>query len=235
MPPKKRLRPKKPEPQKVPNEKGVLEIVLKSDVAGTLEAVNASLSYIRAPNVEIVVIQAGVGPVSKSDILMARTGSRLIVGFNISVAPHIQKAAVENGVEIRLYEVIYKLSRDLAEIAKGLTPASPKEKITGKADVIATFKRRRGIIIGCEVTAGIIKKGDRFRVITAMGPAYSSKIESLQIEKQPVKRGTIGQQVGIGITGWEKAKIGDLVECYDIVDAGSRPWQPKPGVSYLNT
>jgi translation initiation factor IF-2 len=233
---KKRYGQKGPEPKGMATQNRVLEIVLKSDVAGTLEAVRASITYINVPSVEIKIIQGGVGPVLKSDLLMARTGSRLIVGFNVDLAPQIQKEAIENGIEVRLYDVIYKLSKDLTGVAKRMIPVDPEEKITGKAEVIAVFKRNRGIIIGCEVTAGIIEKGKRFRVITAMGPAYSGKIESLQIEKNPVKSGKIGQQVGIGISDWKKAKVGDLMECYDSLDAGSgNLWQPNPGVFYSKT
>lgn len=233
---KKRHGQRGSESQEMSTQNRILEIVLKSDVAGTLEAVRASISYIKVPSVEIKIIQDGVGPVSKSDLLMAHTGSRLIVGFNVGVAPQIRKEAIENGVEVRLYDVIYKLSRDMTGVAKRLIPVSPEEKFTGKAQVIAIFKRSQGIIIGCEVTAGVIEKGKRFRIITAMGPAYSGKIESLQIEKNPVKSGKIGQQVGIGISDWKKAKVGDLVECYELMDAGSGGlWQPKPGVFYSKT
>ena len=227
---------KGPESQETSTQNRVLEIVLKSDVAGTLEAVRGSLSYIKVPSVEIKIIQDGVGPVSKSDLLMARTGSRLIVGFNVGLAPQIQKGAVENGIEVRLYDVIYKLLRDMTGVAKKMIPVDPEEKITGKAEVIAIFKLSKGIIIGCEVTAGVIEKGKRFRVVTAMGPAYFGKIESLQIEKNPVKSGKIGQQVGIGISDWKKTKVGDLVECYELLGAGSGGlWQPKPGVFYSKT
>ena len=230
---KKRHGQKDPESPDVSPQNRVLEIVLKSDGAGTLEAVRTGISYIKVPSVEIRIIQEGVGPVSKSDLLMARTGSRLIAGFNVGVTPQIQKEAVESGVEVRLYDVIYKLSRDITGVAKRLIPMNPVEKITGKAEVIALFKRSKGMIIGCEVTAGVIEKGKRFRVITAMGPAYSGKIESLQIEKNPAKSGNIGQQVGIGISDWKKAKVGDLVECYEIPHGGGGGlWQPTPGVFY---
>lgn len=219
--------------REMPLQTKTLEIVLKSDVAGTLEAVRASISYIKVPSVGIRIIQDGVGPVSKSDLLMARTGSRLIVGFNVGVAPQIQKEVVDNGVEVRLFDVIYKLSRDLTGLAKSLVRIDPEEKITGRAEVIAIFKRSKGIIIGCEVTAGLIEKGNRYRIITAMGPAYSGKIESLQIEKNPVKSGKVGQQVGIGISDWKKAKVGDLVECFELLNTGSGGiWQAKPGIFY---
>ena len=90
-----------------------LEVVLKSDVAGTEEAISASLASIQVPNVDISVIQSGVGNITQSDILMALTGSRLILGFNVDVMPRIQQEIVQQGVEVRLYDTIYTLTADV--------------------------------------------------------------------------------------------------------------------------
>jgi translation initiation factor IF-2 len=194
-----------------------LELVVKSDVAGTAEAVVASLDSIRVPGVHIQSIKSGVGPISKSDVLMAQTGSRLVVGFNVDVVSKMQSQIKDLGVEIRLYDTIYQLTADIKKIAERLVVTEPQEVITGKAKVIATFKaKQKGIIIGCEVTEGVLEKGKALRVITAMGPAYSGTIGSLQIENHSVKIATEGQQVGIEIRGWKKAKIGDWVECYEM-------------------
>jgi translation initiation factor IF-2 len=213
-------------------EKITLEIVLKCDVAGTEEAVAAALAEIKVPNVEIAVIQSGLGNISKSDVLMAGTGSRLVIGFNVDTVPKLQQHIKEHGVEVRLYDTIYNLSEDLKKIANHLTVKEPREKITGKAKVIATFKSRpKGIIIGCEVIEGIIEEDKNFRIITAMGPSYFAKIESLQIEKKNVKIGKPGQQVGIKIPDWNKAKIGDLVECYETAPPkGAGLWKPDSGI-----
>lgn len=217
------------------DQKVKLEVVLKCDVAGTVEAVRSSILAIQEPGVEIDVIQAGIGKVTKSDVLMAETGSKLIVGFNVGVMPKLQNDAAEHGVEIRLYDVIYYITRDLEQIAHTLIAREPQERITGIAKIIATFKgSRKGIIIGCEVQEGLLELGKEFRVITAMGPAYSGKIQSLQIERTPVKVGKVGQQVGIGIADWKKASIGDTVECYESVTAkGTGPWKPRSGIFYF--
>ena len=112
----------------------------------------------------------------------------------------------------------------------------PEEKITGKAKVIATFKGgRKETVIGCEVLEGVIELGKKFRVITAMGPAYSGKISSLQVERKNVKIGKPGQQVGIKISNWNKAKVGDLVECYETVrPVGGSPWRARAGIFRSN-
>jgi translation initiation factor IF-2 len=208
-----------------------LEIVLKCDVAGTEEAIRAGLDSIQVPEVEIAIIQSGLGNVSKSDILMALTGSKLVIGFNVDVMPKLQQEIKEHGVEVRIYDTIYQLTEDLKKIAENLFAKEPRESITGRAKVIAIFKgSHKDIIIGCEVLEGAVELGNNFRVITAMGAAYSGKISSLQVERENVKAGKFGQQVGIKISDWNKAKIGDLVECYETMHPAGGPWKPRPGV-----
>jgi len=209
-----------------------LEIVLKCDVAGTAEAIGASLSEIEVPGVQIDLIQMGIGKVSKSDVLMARTGSKLVIGFNVDIMPKLKQEIKEFGVEVRLYDTIYKLTEDIRKIAKSFNISAPEEKITGKAKVIATFKSSSsGMVIGCEVLEGAIELGKEFRVITAMGPAYSGKITSLQIEKKNAKSGKPGQQVGIKLVGWNKARVDDLVECFEsLKPKGGGRWKPSSGV-----
>jgi translation initiation factor IF-2 len=209
-----------------------LEIVLKSDSAGSQEAVISSIATKQDPRVAIQVIHAGLGPVSKSDLLMARTGSRIVVGFNVGISPMIKQLSQEQQIEVRLYDVIYKLTDDLHKIANSLIPRGVEEKITGKAKVIALFKiSRKGVILGCEVLEGTLALGKDFRVISAMGAVYTGKIQSLHIEKDSVKQAKTGQQVGLKIPDFKKAKLGDLVECYEIVPPkAGPPWQPRGDV-----
>lgn len=209
-----------------------LEVVLKCDVAGTVEAISAGLAEIDVPGVKIDLIQTGIGNVSKSDVMMARTGSKLVLGFSVDTMPKLEQEIKEYGVEVRLYDTIYKLTEDMRKIAQSFIIKAAEEKITGRAKIIATFRSsRKGVVIGCEVLEGNIELGNDFRVITAMGPAYFGKITSLQIERQNVKKANPGQQVGIKLVGWNKAKVDDLVECFEsIQQKGGRPWKPSSGV-----
>ena len=219
------------------DRKKALEIVLKCDSVGSLEAVVSSLKTLENPEVEVSPIHTGIGAISKSDLLMALTGSRLVVGFNVSLLPKMEQLSKERGVEVRLYDVIYKLTQDLNEIARSLIRRDEeKEKITGKAKVIALFKSsRRGIILGCEVLEGVLLKGKNFRVISAMGPVYSGKIESLHIEKDAVKEARVGQQVGLKISDFSEAKKGDLVETYEKVKPeASSAWHPRGRVFLIS-
>ena len=209
-----------------------LEIVLKSDVAGTAEAINASLAEIDVPGVQVDVIQTGVGNVSKSDVLMARTGSKLVVGFSVDIMPKLEQEIKEFGVEVRLYDTIYKLTEDIRKLAQSLKSSEPEENITGRAKVIATFNiSPKGMVIGCEVLGGVIETGKDFRVITAMGPAYFGKITSLQIERQNVKSAKPGNQIGIQLDGWNKAKVDHLVECFERLPLkNGGHWKAKSGI-----
>lgn len=218
-------------------QRSKLEIVLKCDVAGTVEAVAAGLASINVPGVDLEIIQSGIGNISKSDVLMAQTGSRLVIGFNVGTMPKLDRQIKEHGIEVRLYETIYTITEDVKKIAQNLKAKEPREKITGKARIIATFKGgRKSAVIGCEVLEGSIELGKNFRVITAMGPSYTGKIASLQIEKKNVKKGKPGQQVGIQISDWNKARVDDLLECFEIIhSAGGGVWQPRSGVIRRNS
>lgn len=215
-----------------------LELVLKSDTTGSLEAVKtAILGALLEERIKTTFIQTGVGTINQSDLFMAEAGSQLIVGFNVDVDLKTEALLKTRKVEIRLYQIIYQLIEDIKALALSLLPrpAPLTETILGKARVIALFKScRRGIIIGCEVEEGCVSIGQRFRVITAMGPAYNGKIESLQIEKEAVKQARPGQQVGIKIKNFNKVHAGDLVESYQPADSKSadKPWKPQSAILY---
>ncbi|MBI5442381.1 MAG: hypothetical protein HY900_14350 [Deltaproteobacteria bacterium] len=214
-----------------------LEVVLKSDTAGTLEAITSALSRADLSGVELRLIERGIGDVAKSDLLMAGTASRLVLGFQVGVRPKVEELAREHGVEVRLYDVIYRLVQDVESVAKRLVPAEPREEVLGKARVIALFKSsRKGIIIGCEVLEGRLLKGRHFRLISAPGTIYEGVIESLHIEHNTVTEARAGQKVGLKLADFKKAQVGDWVECYDPPRAlRGEAWAPDPGVHRLHT
>lgn len=206
-----------------------LEIVLKCDSAGSVDAVRHALSEMALPNVDIHVIQSGIGPVTKSDVLLAETAGRLIICFQVDVLPNVDRLLREHNVEVRLYEVIYTLTDDVRAVAEGMVPPSPEEQLIGSANVIALFKsERKGIIIGCEVVRGFLAIGEQFRIISAMGPVYSGTIESMHIRENAVQKATSGQQVGIKIRNFDRAKVGDMVESFrPLRQKKVRTWQPR--------
>lgn len=220
----------KTHPSKTESKKR-LELVLKADTAGTTEAVVSAVEALPEGDVMIEVIHAGAGDISKSDLLMAETGSRLVTGFNVDLLPRIKEEASEKGIEIRLYDVIYKLVEDVRDIARRMLPSEEEEKITGRARVIALFPGgRKGVILGCEVLEGILAVGKKFRLISDPGTVYVGNITSLHIETETVKEARKNQQVGLKISGFKRAKIGDLVECFETLPSRHQRWQPHGGV-----
>lgn len=212
-------------------EKNVLELVLKADTAGTAEAIISGLNALSTGKMKVEVIHMGIGDISKSDLLMAETGSRLVAGFSVDLLPRIKETASEKGIEIRLHDVIYKLLDDVKEIAQALVPGEEEEKITGRARVIALFPGgRKGIILGCEILDGVLTLGKKFRLISDPGTVYVGTIDSLHIETREVKEAATGQQVGLKIIGSKRAKKGDLVEVFEIIPPGRRRWHPRGGV-----
>ena len=205
-----------------------LEIVVKCDSVGSLEAVTHALSELVLPEVDVALIHRGLGAVSKSDVLLAETASRLIVGFQVDVLPGMGKVLKEHRVEVRLYEVIYALTNDIKAIAEGMIPSVPQEQIIGSAKVVALFKStRKGIIMGCKILDGFLSLGQKFRIISAIGPIYTGTIQSLHIGQSVVQKATPGSEVGMKIEDFNKAHIGDLVESFRTVPQKVRPWEPQ--------
>ncbi len=208
-----------------------IELVLKCDTMGSVEAICALLANMKLPEAEVAVIQSGVGNIANQDLLMALTGSRLVIGFNVGVTPKLEQWVKEHGVEVRLYDVIYRLAEDVKAIARNLAPIETEERVIGKCEVIATFKSKKGgVILGCEVVDGTVQVGKHFRVVTAMGPVHRARIESLQIEKQPVKEARTGQRVGVQVSGTALGKAGDFIECYDEIIPKRARWSPMGSV-----
>ncbi len=209
-----------------------LQIVLKTDTMGSEEAIVSAIKALHVPGVELEVISTGIGEVSKSDLFLAETASRLVIGFNVGILPKVGELAKERQVEVRLYNVIYQLTNDLKKIALSLLPVEEKENITGRAKVIALFPGgRKSIILGCEVLEGRLGVGKKFRLISTPGTVYTGEVESLHIGEDAVREAKRGQQAGLKISGFTRARIGDTVECFETVrPKGPKPWQPRGGV-----
>lgn len=212
-----------------------LDVVLKCDTFGSVEALTAAIVKIDVPGIQLRIIHSGVGDVSKSDLLMALTGSKLVLGFNVGVMSKGEQWVKEHGGEVRLYNVIFRLLEDLKLIAQSIVTVQAQERVTARGTVIALFKgSHRGSIVGCEVQEGVLSVGKPFRIISAMGPVYSGRIDSLQIDRRPTREAKAGQQVGIKIEDFDKARIGDLVECYETVREGrGAPWKAGGSILHL--
>ena len=192
-----------------------INVVLKTDVKGSEEAVKNSLSKINVDDVRVNVIRSGVGTITESDVKLAQASNAIIIGFNVRPNNKTSDIAKESDVEIRLYDIIYKVVEDMEAAIKGMLDPVYEEKILGTAEVRQIFKFSKiGNIAGCHVTSGTIKNGSDARIIRDGIVIYTSKIASLQREKDQVKEVNSGYDCGLTISDYQDIREGDIVEAF---------------------
>ncbi|MGI9089935.1 MAG: translation initiation factor IF-2 [Gemmatimonadaceae bacterium] len=192
-----------------------LRIVIKADQGGPAEALADALGQLSTPEVGVEVIHRGVGAISESDILLARAAGAIIVGFHVRPDNNARSAAEREGVEIKLYKIIYEAVEDVKLALEGMLRPEEREVVLGEAEVRETFKVSRvGVIAGCSVRNGVINRQGRVRVIRNGVEAYDGVLASLRRFKDDVREVREGFECGIGIENFNDLKIGDIIECY---------------------
>ena len=192
-----------------------INVVLKTDVKGSEEAVRHSLEKINLDGVTVNVIRSGVGTITESDVTLANASKAIIIGFNVRPANKTVELAKEHSVEIRLYNIIYKVIEDMEAAIKGMLDPVYEEKVLGQAEVRQIFKFSKiGNIAGCHVTSGVIKNGSDARIVRDGIVLYTSKINSLQREKDQVKEVNNGYDCGLTILDYQDIREGDIIEAY---------------------
>src|SRR5881628_3517152 len=192
-----------------------LSLVVKADAQGTLEAVLAALQKIEDPVVAIKVVGQGVGAVSDSDLLLASVSSAIIVCFNLKATPASTAAAERAKVEVRYYDVIYKLTEDVERAAKGLREPTYRQIREGRVEVITPIKiPRTGIIAGSRVVEGKVSRGGWVKLFRGRDQLFEGRISSPRHFKEDVREMPAGQECGIGLEGWEDFAAGDVMETY---------------------
>lgn len=202
-------------------QEGVKEVnvIIKADVNGSAEAVKNSLEKIEVENVKVKVIRSSVGAITESDIVLAKASSAIIVGFNVRPSNQIKDYAKEQGVEIRLYDIIYKAVEEMTDALKGMLEPVYEEKIIGEATVKQLFKFSKiGTIAGSYISEGIVKKDAKARLIRDGVVIYNGEIGSLQREKDAVKEVKKGLECGITLNNYNDIKVGDVIEAYEMVE-----------------
>ncbi|MEN2992444.1 MAG: translation initiation factor IF-2 [Bacteroidia bacterium] len=192
-----------------------LNLIVKADVSGSVEALTDSLVKLSTPEVQVNVIHRGVGQITDSDILLAKASNALIVGFQVRPSPTARQLARQNNVEVRLYNVIYDIIDEVKSALSGmLTPIIQQETI-GSAEVREIFKIPKvGIVAGCKVVEGKIVRGAKAHVIRDGVVIYTSSIASLKRFKDDVKEVAEGLECGLSIEGFQDIKVGDTIECF---------------------
>ena len=196
-----------------------INIVLKTDVRGSEEAVKSALQKIDVEGVKVKVIRSDIGTISESDVVLANASNAIIIGFNVSPSIQTKEIAKEYGVEIRLYNIIYKVIEDIEAAMKGMLDPEYEEQVLGTAEVrkIFTFSKV-GKIAGSYVTSGIIKNHTNIRVIRDGIIIHDGKIAGLQRGKDSVKEVKKGYECGITLESYSDFKEQDVLECYEIVE-----------------
>lgn len=195
-----------------------LNIIIKGDVQGSVEATREALERIIHPQVKVKVIHSAVGGINESDVMLAAASNAIIIGFNVRPELKAAQTAEKEGVDIRLYNIIYNAIEDVKKALEGLLEPTLKEKILGRAEVRQTFQISRiGTIAGCYVVDGIISRtSDGIRIIRDNIVIYEGKLSSLKRFKDDVKEVQAGYECGITIENYNDIKVGDILENYII-------------------
>ena len=202
-------------------QEGVKEInvLVKADVNGSSEAVKNALEKIEVEGVKVNVIRSSVGAINESDVVLAKASNAIIIGFNVRPDNNVKENAKEAGVDIRLYNIIYKAVEEMEAAMKGMLDPEFAEQVTGSAEVRQLFKFSKvGTIAGSYVIDGVIKKDCKVRVIRNGIVVYDGNINSIQREKDSVKEVKKGLECGITIENYSDIKVGDILEAYEMVE-----------------
>ena len=196
-----------------------VNVILKADVNGSSEAVKKSLEKIEVEDVRVKVIRSGVGTITESDVTLAKASNAIIIGFNVRPSAKTVEVAKDNGIEIRLYDIIYKVVEDITAAMKGMLDPIYEEKVNGEAEIRQIFKFSKvGNIAGCHVTDGVVKANSNARLIRDGVVVYTGKIASIQREKDQVKEVTKGYDCGITLENYQDIREKDIIESYELVE-----------------
>ena len=192
-----------------------LPVVVKADVQGSAEVLTEMLPKLSNDQVTLKVIQSGVGAINESDVILASASNAIIIGFNVRPERKASDLAQREGVDIRMYSIIYELLDEVRKAVAGLLAPVIKETYLGRAEVRDTFRvKGAGVIAGCSVQDGIIKRDADVRVVRDGAVAYTGRVISLRRFKDDVNEVRAGFECGIGISNFNDVKVGDILECF---------------------
>jgi len=196
-----------------------LNLVVKGDTQGSIEALKASLEKIDIEGARIDLVRTSVGPITETDVALAQASGAIIIGFGVRPTGAVREMAKEKGIEIRLYSIIYKVIEEIELAMTGMLDPEFEEQVTGQAEVRDTFKISKvGTIAGCYVTDGFIKRDALVRIIRDGVVAYEGKMASLKRFKDDAKEVRQGFECGIMIENYNDLKVGDIIEASNMVE-----------------
>ncbi|HEU4451438.1 MAG TPA: translation initiation factor IF-2, partial [Longimicrobium sp.] len=194
-----------------------LNLVIKGDVDGSVQALSDALEQLSTPEVQVQVIHRAVGAINESDVLLASTSTAIVVGFHVRPTAEARATAEREDVDIRLYNIIYEAVEEVKLAMEGLLSPEQREVLLGTAEVRQLFKVPRvGTVAGCMVTSGVLDRRGRIRVIRDAVQVYEGELESLKRFKDDVREVREGFECGLNIRNFNDVKIGDVLECYRV-------------------
>jgi translation initiation factor IF-2 len=193
-----------------------LNVIVKGDVQGSVEAVVGELAKIKHPEVAVNVIHTGIGAITESDIMLASASNAIVAGFNVRPNAEARALAEREGVDLRTYRVIYQLTEDIQQALVGMLAPEQVEESLGEAEVRALFRASRlGVIAGCYVTRGVIRRNSQIRIVREGAVVYETTIGSLKRFKDDVREVQEGFECGILLDNFNDVKEGDVLEAYE--------------------
>jgi len=192
-----------------------LNLIVKADVQGSLEPMVSELNKLGEGEINIKIIYTETGNISDNDIMLASASNAILIGFNVQADVSARRLAEKEGVDIRLYEIIYRMTEDIEKALKGMLDPVIKEKVLGRAQVLAVFTASKfGRVAGCKVTDGELRRNAKARLIRGEDIVYEGDMGSLRHEKEDVKEIRQGFECGVGFKNFKDIKAGDQLVCY---------------------
>jgi translation initiation factor IF-2 len=194
-----------------------LNLIVKADVQGSLDPIVSELNKLGEGEIGIRVLHAETGNIGDNDVMLASASKAIIIGFNVQVDVSARRMAEKEGVDIRLYEIIYRMTEDIEKALRGMLEPETKEQIIGRAQVLATFNASKfGRVAGCRVTEGELRRNARVRLYRGSDLVYEGEMGSLRHEKDDVKEVRQGYECGVGFKNFSDIQVGDQLVCYVI-------------------
>ena len=197
-------------------ERKDLNLIIKADVQGSLEAISSSLEYLRTENIHVRIIHGAVGNINESDIMLAEASQAIVIGFHVAYDGDAKRLSEDEGVDTRLYDIIYNLVDDVKLAMEGLLEPEYEEVVVGLAEVRQLFRYSKvGTIAGCFISQGKLLRGTSMRIKRGGDIVWEGRLESLKRFKEDVREVEKGYECGVSISGYNDFKIGDVIETYE--------------------
>ena len=194
-----------------------LPVIIKADVQGSIEAIEGTITKLSNDEVSVQILHSAVGPISDSDVTLAKASNAFIIGFNVRAIPHARDMARQDGVDIRYYSIIYDVADDIKKALEGMLSPELKEKILGYAEIRNVFNITGvGKVAGCMVTEGMVKRGAKVRLLRDNVVIHDGSLGQLKRFKDDVKEVKEGYECGMSFENYNDIQVGDFIECYEI-------------------